>query len=93
MQIGSIDSGFNIPRIKKLLNVGALTESECKSCWAMNLCGICGMWADNNEDCLCKKSKLSRCTFIKNIVNTNVINYIVLSEIKRLLKMEEKDVQ
>lgn len=85
MQIGSIDKGFNIPRIKELLNVGLLTESECKSCWAMNLCGICGMWADNNADCFCKKSKLSRCSFIKSIVNKNVINYIILSEIKNLI--------
>lgn len=91
MQIGSIDSGFNISRVKTLLNVGTLTESECKSCWAMNLCGICGMWADNNGGCLCKKSKLSRCTFIKSIVNTNIENYIVLSEIKRMLKMEENN--
>lgn len=91
MQIGSIDSGFNISRVKALLNVGTLTESECKSCWAMNLCGICGMWADNNGSCLCKKSKLSRCTFIKSIVNTSIINYIVLSEMKRMLKTEKNN--
>lgn len=86
MQIGSIDKGFNIPRVKELLNVGTVTESECKSCWAMNLCGICGMWADNNGDCFCKKSKLNRCSFIKSVVNKNIINYIILSEIKHLTK-------
>ena len=88
MQIGSIDIGFDIAKIRDLLNIGKITETECKSCWAMNLCGICGMWADNNGDCFCKKSKLNRCDFIKKVVDKNIINYIVLSETKELLNKE-----
>ncbi len=41
MQIGTIDDGFDIEQVKRLLNVGRLTPELCKNCWVFPFCGIC----------------------------------------------------
>lgn len=33
MFIGNLQDGFDIEKIKSLLNVGALTAEQCKNCW------------------------------------------------------------
>lgn len=40
-QIGSLESGFDIERVKAMLNVGKYTEKECLNCWAFLFCGTC----------------------------------------------------
>lgn len=37
-KIGNIKSGFDFDRIRELLNIGKLTENECKNCWAFQFC-------------------------------------------------------
>lgn len=46
--IGDIKSGIETKKVLRLLNTGKLTETECKNCWALNLCSICA--ADFGED-------------------------------------------
>lgn len=41
LSIGNIDLGFNEEKINDMLNIGLLTENECKKCWAMRYCNIC----------------------------------------------------
>jgi len=41
MQIGTIEQGFDIGQVEKILNVGRLTPNLCKKCWAFPFCGIC----------------------------------------------------
>ena len=60
MRIGSVDSGFDVPQIAKLLNVGKITEEECKSCWGFRLCRQCCMAADGLDD-LSRKKRLAMC--------------------------------
>lgn len=57
MNIGNLENGFYYDKVEKLLNVGQLTENECKNCFAIRNCGLCAMVADTGSD---KENKLSR---------------------------------
>jgi uncharacterized protein len=83
MCIGNIVDGFDYEKIESILNIGKLSENECRFCWAMNLCGVCGMWADTNTGTFSKKSKLNRCDAIKKTIQTGIKNHIILSEIRK----------
>ena len=41
LSIGNLDNGFYIPKIIKFMNIGKLTEEECKYCWAIRFCNMC----------------------------------------------------
>ena len=64
MHIGSIDSGFDIKKIKSMLNIGEITEEKCKNCWAFYLCNICIKRADYNGVVSVEK-KLKACSLAK----------------------------
>ncbi len=40
-QIGTLDDGFDLEQMKKILNIGQLTESACRECWNFQDCSIC----------------------------------------------------
>lgn len=40
-KIGTLDTGFSIDSIKRLLNIGQVTADECRSCWNLRQCSIC----------------------------------------------------
>jgi uncharacterized protein len=81
MQIGNIDTGVDFEKISQIMNIGKLTEKQCKTCWAMNLCSICGMWADVNEEVFSVESKLKRCDFIKNQAKSTLKEYVILKSV------------
>jgi uncharacterized protein len=59
--IGTLETGFDIDKIDKILNIGKLTANECKKCWALRFCVICaGQIECENEPC--RVSKLVECT-------------------------------
>ena len=39
--IGSLDSGVDAQKAAQILNIGKLTEEECKECWATRFCTMC----------------------------------------------------
>lgn len=39
--IGNINNGIDENRVKELMNIGTLTEEQCKNCFAMRYCNIC----------------------------------------------------
>ena len=41
--IGNLSHGFDLKKIEEYLNIGVLTENECKSCWASRFCNICAL--------------------------------------------------
>ncbi len=79
MCIGNIYDGFDIEAIKKLLNVGKMTESACKQCWAFNYCTQCGVAADDGER-MTPKVRLTKCNTIRNSIDNMLKDYIVLKE-------------
>lgn len=64
MNIGNLEEGFYFEKIKYLLNIGRLTEEECKHCYAIRNCDLCAIAADTgseNEEKLSRKMKLVAC--------------------------------
>ena len=60
--IGHLDSGFNIHRIKEMLNIGKYTEDDCKHCWAIRFCKMCVVDCLNVEkNTLCGDIKRNGC--------------------------------
>ena len=83
MQIGNLDTGFDIEKVLKVLNVGAATEESCKKCWAFHCCTICPVSADNGKnDHYLQKYKLSKCSGVKDSALGMLKNYTMLKELK-----------
>lgn len=81
--IGTIDEGFDINQVKKLLNIGQITEEECKKCWAIRLCKICAEKADAVSE-LSPELKLERCSIIKSVTREKLIDIAYLKKMKVL---------
>ena len=76
--IGNLQSGFSEQKIANILNVGKLTEQQCKQCWAFSYCQQCiGMALDGNE--ICAQKRLSRCASVRENV------YFKLRDLQYLL--------
>lgn len=50
MNIGNVNAGFEIEKIKKLINVGEMTKQKCKNCWAFRYCYLCAAFADDMNE-------------------------------------------
>ena len=79
MRIGHIDSGFNVEKCLELMNVGKITEEECKNCWAFRFCTSCCAKADNLAE-LSAEKRLSHCQGIKSNVELLLKDYCTLTE-------------
>lgn len=77
--IGNLESGFDISRIKQLLNIGELTEQQCKNCWAIEYCNSCASGIDEGNS-LCADKRLARCNEIKKGCELRMIEYCTLRE-------------
>lgn len=66
-KIGDIHGGYLPDKIKNLINIGKITENECKRCWNFYYCNICAaMLTDTSGENSSKKCKLSNCRQTKN---------------------------
>ena len=43
MIIGNVESGFDKSQVDKLLNIGKMTEVQCKNCWCAKYCFVCAV--------------------------------------------------
>lgn len=80
MHLGSLDTGFNIDNINSLLNIGNLTEDECRNCWAFTQCIICAKKVDKNG-VLSSEKKRKFCKESKEIAFSKIKNKILLFEL------------
>lgn len=39
--IGNLNDGLDVNKATEILNIGRLTSSDCKNCWALRLCSMC----------------------------------------------------
>lgn len=62
--IGDIENGIDISKVSTLLNVGKITEDQCKNCWAISQCKTCFIHADDGKK-LSAQKRLQRCLDIK----------------------------
>ena len=40
-KIGTLEEGIDENQIKKIMNIGKVTENECKNCWNLKQCTLC----------------------------------------------------
>jgi len=81
MNIGNIEYGFDIDKVKNLMNVCKISEKECINCWAINECSLCPKFADGHT-CLDVNILLSKCNGVKKLVEDDIRTYIAIKEIK-----------
>lgn len=85
MCIGNIDVGLDYDKIYSLLNVGKLTEEECKKCWAIRFCSACAINIDN-FDSLSRDLKLKECKITLKRVETLLKNHVTINKLKEVQK-------
>ena len=62
--LGTLETGINIGKAVEILNVGRLTQQECKKCWAIRFCTMCVRNCIDNGSCS-KSRKLEYCSIQK----------------------------
>ena len=73
--------GFvDIDKARALLNIGKLTEKECKQCWAFRFCSACAVQADNLEE-LSAEKKLQNCALIRGHIDNMMRDYCVMRDL------------
>lgn len=79
MKIGEINTGFDLNKIRKLLNIGALSEEKCKNCWAFRFCTLCCASADTGND-LSSELKTRNCVRVRNNIESDLKDICTLKE-------------
>ncbi len=79
MQIGNVDTGFDVDKIKALLNIGRISEKKCINCWALRFCSLCAAAADENSN-LSMEKKVSHCISVRNYVENLLKDICTLRE-------------
>lgn len=79
MKMGNIDEGFYIDNIRKILNIGKLTEEKCKNCWAYRYCYLCASAADNLTELSAERKSL-RCKEVRQSIDKMFRDYCILKE-------------
>lgn len=80
VRIGHINVGFDIEQARRILNIGQLTEKECRQCWAFRFCSSCVIQADDFEK-LSAEKKLQNCGMILTHVDSMMRDYCVLKNL------------
>lgn len=62
--IGNIDKGFDLDKAETLLNVGKLTEEQCRDCWCAKYCYICTAHLDQGDG-LSRELKQKHCAGVR----------------------------
>lgn len=83
-KIGNVFEGFDYSKIKKIMNVGALTANECKNCWCGQFCTCCFKFVDDLNK-MSREKKLNECQQIKRSVLKTMKEYVMLKETRNLL--------
>lgn len=65
MRIGNLEQGFDRKKAEAMLNIGRLTEAECKDCWCLSLCSVCAKTAEKDGS-LSREAKLNICRYEKD---------------------------
>ena len=85
--IGSLDVGFDYEKAIQILNIGSITDSECKNCWAIRNCSMCTRLFDYSQDDAAAE-KLKYCESIKRTAQKRIRTIILFSEIDAYYKKQ-----
>jgi uncharacterized protein len=78
-RIGTIETGIDLEKAKKILNIGRITEKACLNCWASRFCGSCVSSADNGNE-MDKNLKLSYCKMFLEDAEAKLKKYCTYKE-------------
>jgi len=81
MCIGTLENGFDFDKALRILNIGELTEENCRNCWCFRHCTLCAKKADDGSDQLSAKRKLSHCREVRGSAYSKICNHLLLKEI------------
>lgn len=80
MKLGNLYSGFDVEKVKNIINVAKITDEECRNCWAFSYCNQCAAYADDLKQ-LSKNKRLEHCKTTLNSVESMFMNYCMLREL------------
>ena len=80
MQLGTLDTGVDVEKVKAMLNVAQLTAEECKRCVAFRYCKICAKSCDGDTE-LTREERLKGCAGNKQYAATMLELRILLDEV------------
>lgn len=76
--IGNVESGIDVEKAKKLLNIEHYTEEKCRNCWAYNHCNICCASMEEGEMSTVISKK---CSDRKRVLEEKFKDYCILKSI------------
>ncbi|WP_024831769.1 Cys-rich peptide radical SAM maturase CcpM [Ruminiclostridium josui] len=91
LRIGDLDNGFDTEQVRKLINIGKISEDECKNCWAINHCTICPAVLNSSDNEFTTEAKMEMCKKVRMEVEENLKNYCVLKEFGYAFKSAEEN--
>lgn len=85
MNIGNIFDGYDIESIHNLINIGNVTEKNCKECWCFAHCTICVDTANNGRT-ISQQSILSNCNNIRKSSEEMLKTIVAVNEGKEIVR-------
>ena len=78
-KIGSLDTGFQLEKMRRLLNNGEITANDCIDCWNLPLCNMCSQNIRFEGEEISREDKRVSCANQKNIA----MNYLTILAVLR----------
>ena len=79
-KLGTIDSGIDIQKATRILNIEDLTSDQCKGCWAYRYCDFCIRYAEKDKNEL-KQCLLQNCSNVRKKIENIFKDYCILREL------------
>lgn len=79
--IGTLEGGIDIEAAKRFLNVGTVTEEQCRKCWCFRYCTTCGKKADAGTDKMEAEKKLQYCSDVRARTYDKMMLYLLFKEL------------
>ena len=89
-QIGSIEDGCRLDKMRDILNIGKITETECKTCWNLQRCSMCSNEIEfHGKEKPGREEKIKLCAEKKRATEVELYEQSVLKEFGYIVETEE----
>ena len=82
MKIGTVKDGFDIEKVREMINISRLTEKECKNCWAYRFCKSCIKEIEENGR-FSSERRRNECANMLKVVEREMKEYLLVNEYKQ----------
>lgn len=80
MILGDVESGLDLNEVDRHLNVGKMSEEQCKNCWCAKYCYICSVHLDQGQG-LSDELKQRQCAKVRSNIEDDFKDYCLLYEL------------